>query len=176
MKEIIKDEIFKYKKYFEDLKLLNELIYGSYLKNNKDNIEQDNVLNLNNNLKLIYINEKDKFNIENNFYIKEIEKDIILINNSINYIKKEIKYFLNNNKIISVNKTNYSNIDLFHQVNFSNSIHNEIETYRTSIKNIETILKLSDGNIAIGSYEEMVIYNLELNKEILKLPGNFSDL
>ena len=176
MKEIIKDEIFKYKKYFEDLKLLNELIYGAYLKNNKDNIEQDNVLNLNNNLKLIYINDKDNFNIENNFYIKEIEKDIILINSSINYIKKEIKFFLNNNKIISVNKTNNSNIDLFHQVNFSNSIHNEIETYRTSLKNIETILKLSDGNIAIGSYEEMVIYNLELNKEILKLPGNFSDI
>ena len=176
MKEIVKDEIFKYKKYFEDLKLLYELIYGAYLKNNKDNIEQDNVLNLNNNLKLIYINEKDKFNIENNFYIKEIEKDIILINSSINYIKNEFKYFLNNNKIISVNKTNNSNIDLFHKVNFSNSIHNEIETYKTSIKNIETILKLSDGNLAIGSYEEMVIYNLELNKEILKLPGNFSDI
>ena len=124
MKEIVKDEIFKYKKYFEDLKLLYELIYGAYLKNNKDNIEQDNYLNLNNNLQLININEKDNFNIENNFYIKEIEKDILLINSSINYIKNEIIYFLKNNKIISINTTNNSNIDLFVKVNFSNSTHN----------------------------------------------------
>ena len=181
MKEQIKEEIIRYKKEFEDFQLLHELIYGAYLRNIKDNINQDNNLILNNNIKLINIIDKDNFSIQNNFYKKEIEKDILNINNSIIYIKKEFSCYFKNNEIITINENN-NNKSIFPLVEFSNYIsnninsHSEIESYNVSLKNIEKILKLSDGNIILGSSEQMIIYNLELKKEILFIPGDFSDI
>ena len=185
IKEELKIEIDKYKKSLEDFQLLHELIYGAYLKNIKDNIEKDANENLNNNLKYLKINDYDNYNIQNNFYIKEIEKDILTINNSINYIKKELSYYLKNNPIISINEDyNNNNKSLFPLYDFSisslcpyeNENTNIIETYNTSIKDIEAIIQLSDGNIALGSFDEMIIYNLELRKEILNIPGDFSNI
>ena len=180
LKEEIKIEIDKYKKSFEDFQLLHELIYGAYLKNIKDTNED-----LNNNLKYLNINDYDNYHIQNNFYIKEIEKDIITIENSINYIKKELFYYLKNNPIISINEDyNNNNKSLFPLYDFSisnlcpyeNENTNIIESYNTSIKDIEAIIQLSDGNIALGSFDEMIIYNLELRKEILNIPGDFSNI
>ena len=180
LKEEIKIEIDKYKKSFEDFQLLHELIYGAYLKNIKDTNED-----LNNNLKYLNINDYDNYHIQNNFYIKEIEKDIITIDNSINYIKKELFYYLKNNPIISINEDyNNNNKSLFPLYDFSisnlcpyeNENTNIIESYNTSIKDIESIIQLSDGNIALGSFDEMIIYNLELRKEILNIPGDFCNI
>ena len=180
LKEEIKIEIDKYKKSFEDFQLLHELIYGAYLKNIKDTNED-----LNNNLKYLNINDYDNYHIQNNFYIKEIEKDIITIENSINYIKKELFYYLKNNPIISINEDyNNNNKSLFPLYDFSisnlcpyeNENTNIIESYNTSIKDIEAIIQLSDGNIALGSFDEMIIYNLELRKEILNIPGDFCNI
>ncbi len=114
----------------------------------------------------------------NNFYIKEIEKDIYKINTSIDYIKNEIFLYLNNNKVISINEVmNKNNIIDFNHINcFRNKIHNKVDTFNTSLKNIESILQLSDGNIILGSTEQMIIYNLELKKEIMYIPGDFSDI
>ena len=182
IKENIKNEIDKYKNNFENFQLLHELIYGSYLKNIKDNIEQNNYINLNNNLKFININNYDNYNLQNNFYIKEIEKDILKINNSINFIKNEMILYLKNNKIISINENNNINNNLFSFVNSSkinnnkNELKNKIDTYDVNLRNIETIIQLSDGNIALGSFEEMIIYNLEIKKEILNIPDDFSDI
>ena len=85
-KENIKSEINKIKRNFESLKLLNELIFGAYLKNIKDNLDKDNNFYLKNNLKHININNETNLNNKRNFYVKEIEKDISKINNSFNYI------------------------------------------------------------------------------------------
>ena len=181
IKEEIKNVIDKYKKNFEIFQLLHELIYGSYLKNIKDNIQQDNNLNLNNNLKFININNIDNYNIHNNFYLKEIEKDIINIDDSLNFIKNEMILYLQNNKIISINKNNI-NKKIFPLVINSNINSNKNEknniiyTYKVNLKKIDQILQLSDGNIALGSCEEMIIYNLEIKKEIINIPGDFSDI
>lgn len=181
LKEEVKKEIFNYKKGFEDFRLLHEIIYGAYLKNIKDNKSQENQSYLNNNLKFININDNNNYNIENYFYFKEIEKDILTIDSSINSVKNEIFIYLKNNQIISINEKYNKNKCLFSLVDFSlnnNSYskiekHNTIKKYNTRIKNIETIIKLSDGNIALGSYDEMSIYNLELKKEIANIPGEF---
>ena len=177
MKEEIKNEIIRYKKNFEDFQLLHELIYGAYLKNIKDDIDQDNELILNDNLKLLNI--YNNTNIEDNFYIKEIQKDIINIRNRIISIKKEVILYFKYNKIISINesKNNKSILPLvsFNIMN-SNTKHTKINTFNTNLKNIENILQLSDGNILLGSDEQMIVYNLEINKEILNIPGDFSDV
>jgi hypothetical protein len=114
-------------------------------------------------------------NNKRNFYVKEIEKDITKINNSFNYIfyiKTEFSEFLKLNQL--------SPINLFPKIN-NNSInikekHDLIETYRTSIKNIKSIICLNDGNIALGSDTQLIIYNLYLKKEIDYIPGEFSYL
>ena len=171
-KENIKSEINKIKRNFESLKLLNELIFGAYLKNIKDNLDKDNNFYLKNNLKHININNETNLNNKRNFYVKEIEKDISKINNSFNYIKTEFSEFLKLNQL--------SPINLFPKIN-NNSInikekHDLIETYRTSIKNIKSIICLNDGNIALGSDTQLIIYNLYLKKEIDYIPGEFSYL
>ena len=171
-KENIKSEINKIKRNFESLKLLNELIFGAYLKNIKDNLDKDNNFYLKNNLKHININNEMNLNNKRNFYVKEIEKDISKINNSFNYIKTEFSEFLKLNQL--------SPINLFPKIN-NNSInikekHDLIETYRTSIKNIKSIIYLNDGNIALGSDTQLIIYNLYLKKEIDYIPGEFSYL
>jgi hypothetical protein len=58
----------------------------------------------------------------------------------------------------------------------SNAKHTKISTFNTNLKNIGNILQLSDGNILLGSDEQMILYNLEINKEILNIPGDFSDV
>ena len=178
IKEEIKKEITIYKNNFINFKLLHELIYGAYLKNVRDNIPQDNNINLNKNLELININKESNYNIQNNFYIKEIEKDICKINTSIDYIKNEVILYLKNNKVISINEImNKNNIIDFNHINCCrNQNHNKVDTFNTSLKNIESILQLSDGNIILGSTEQMIIYNLELKKEIMYIPGDFSDI
>ena len=155
-KENIKSEINKIKSNFESLKLLNELIFGAYLKNIKDNLDKDNNFYLKNNLKHININNEMNLNNKRNFYVKEIEKDILKINNSFIYIKTEFSEFIKLNQL--------SPINLFPKIN-NNSInikekHDLIETYRTSIKNIKSIICLNDGNIALGSDTQLIIYNL----------------
>ena len=181
LKEELKNEIAKFKQNFEDFQLLHELIYGAYLKNDKNYSEQENKLHFNHNLEFININDKDYYNINNNFYYKEIEKDITKINNSINTIKKEINFYLKDNQIISINEKinnkNLSPLIVFSTKNYPKiQKHNYIETYPTSIKIIESIVQLSDGNIALGSFDEMIIYNLELQKEIMNIPGDFSNI
>jgi hypothetical protein len=57
-----------------------------------------------------------------------------------------------------------------------NTKHNLIETYNTRLRNIDSILQLSDGNIILGSYEQMIVYNIELKKEIMNICGDFSDI
>ena len=181
LKEEIKKEITKYKQIFEDFQLLHELIYGAYLKKEENISEEKSKINFKNNLKFININDTDNYNINNNFYYKEIEKDITKINNSINLIKKEIYFYLKNNKVISIND-NINNKSLSPLKGFSAIYcskaqkHNLIETYNISIKNIESIVQLSDGNIALGSFDEMIVYNLELQKEIMTIPGDFSNI
>ena len=177
MKEEIKNEIIRYKKNFEDFQLLHELIYGAYLKNIKDDIEQDNELILNDNLKLLNIYSNT--NIMDNFYIKEIQKDIVNMRSLIVSIKKEVILYFKYNKIISINENN-NNKSILPLVNLntrnSNIKHTKISTFNTNLKNIENILQLSDGNILLGSDEQMIVYNLEINKEILNIPGDFSDV
>ena len=88
----IKNEINKFKKIVESLKLINELIFGAYLKNIEDNLEEDNNSYLKNNLNCINVDKSNDFNMINNFYIKEIEKDIIKINNSFNLLKMSFHF------------------------------------------------------------------------------------
>ena len=80
-KEEITNEIKKIKAINESLQILNELIFGSYLKNIKDNLDKDNNSYLKNNLKFININNSSD-NFRNNFYLQQIEDDISKINNS----------------------------------------------------------------------------------------------
>ena len=83
-KEEITNEIKKIKRINESLQILNELIFGSYLKNIKDNLDKDNNSYLKNNLKFININNSSD-NFRNNFYLQQIEDDISKINNSFIY-------------------------------------------------------------------------------------------
>ena len=182
LKEELKSEIAQCKRILEDFQLLHKLIYGAYLKKEEKISEDNNKINFNNNLKYININGIDNYSINNNFYYQEMEKDIIEINNSIKSIKKEIYFYLKNN-INIFTKENENNKSLSPLVGLSNIYsskktqkHNYIETYSISIKNIESIVLLSDGNIALGSLDEMIIYNLELQKEIMNIPGDFSDI
>ena len=169
----IKDEINKFKKIVESLKLINELIFGAYLKNIEDNLEKENNSYLKNNLNYINVNKSKDFNMINNFYIKEIEKDIIKINNSFTFIKNEFSFFIQTNPFASNNLFPKVTID----ITFSKKLkHNSIETYPTTIKDIKSIILLSDKNIALGSDSQLIIYNLTLNKEIDYIPGDFSDI
>ena len=169
----IKNQINKFKKIVESLKLINELIFGAYLKNIEDNLEEDNNSYLKNNLNFINVNKSNDFNMINNFYIKEIEKDIIKINNSFNFIKNEFSFFIQTNPFASNNLFPKVTID----ITFSKKLkHNSIETYPTTIKDIKSIILLSDKNIALGSDSQLIIYNLTLNKEIDYIPGDFSDI
>ena len=93
-KKDINDEITKFQKIVESLHLLNELIFGAYLKNIEDKLEIDNNSFLKNNLKFININNSKNFSLVNNFYIKEIEKDVTKIKNSFSFIKKEFSSFI----------------------------------------------------------------------------------
>ena len=169
----IKGEINKFKKIVESLKLINELIFGGYLKNSEDNLEKDNNIFLKNNLNCLNINKSNDFNIINNFYIKEIEKDIIKINNSFNFIKKEFSFFIQENPFSPNNLFPKINID---DIFSKKEKHNSINTYPTTIKDIKSIILLSDKNIALGSDTQLIIYNLTLNKEIDYIPGDFSDI
>ena len=96
-KQKITNEINKTKKIIETLQLLNDLIFGSYLKNIKENLDKDNNSYLKNNLKFININTSID-NIRNNFYLQQIEEDIIKIDNSFNII-------FSKNNIIRSNKS-----------------------------------------------------------------------
>ena len=171
IKEEITNEIKKIKRIFESLQLLNELIFGSYLKNINDNLDKDNNSYLKNNLKFININNSFE-NIRNNFYLEQIEEDISKINNSFNYIKKEFSLFTQTNPLEPIN--------LFPKILINipqkKEKHDIIETYKTSIKDIRSIISLSNGNVALGSENQLIIYNLALNKEIDYIPGEFSDI
>ena len=147
-KKNIKDEINKFKKIVESLELLNDLIFGAYLKNIGDNLDKDNNSFLKNNLNFINVNNSKNFNLANNFYIKEIEKDVIKINNSFNFIKKEFSLFIQTNPFTPNNLFPKININDFYS---KKEKHNSIETYPTSVKDIKSVIALSDNNIALGS-------------------------
>ena len=172
LKKEIKDELTKIKNLFESLQIINELIFGAYLKNIEDNLDKDNISYLKNNLKCININNTNNFNIQNNLYVKEIEKDISKINSSITFLKKEFSLLIKSNP--------YTPINLFPKKYLDNIIlkprHNSIETHPTNIKDIQNIILLSDENLALGSDVQLVIYNLSINKEIDYIPGNFTDI
>ena len=171
-KNEIKKEINKIQNIFESLQLLNDLIFGSFLKNIADNFDKDNNSFLKNNLKFINTNNSNNFNLKNNFYIKEIEKDLSKINNLLNFIKKEFSLLIEINPFTPNNlfpKINIKKLSLIPR-------HISIETYPTSIREIKSIIILSDGNLALGSDTQLIIYNLSLNKEIDYIPGDFSDI
>ena len=172
-KKDINEEINKFKKIVESLQLLNELIFGAYLKNIEDKLQVDNNSFLRNNLKFINIDNSKFFNQTNNFYIREIEKDITKIKNSFNFIKKEFSLIIQKNPLNPIN--------LFPKININDIYskkpkHNSIESYQTTIKDIKNIILLSDNNLALGSDNQLIIYNLELNKEFDYIPGDFSDI
>ena len=170
-KQKITNEINKTKKIIETLQLLNDLIFGSYLKNIKENLDKDNNSYLKNNLKFININTSID-NIRNNFYLQQIEEDIIKINISFNFINKEFSLFVQTNPLEPINL--FPKIKNYIQKNKEK--HDLIETYQTSIKDIKSIILLSNDNLALGSDTQLIIYNLSLNKEIDYIPGEFSDI
>ena len=170
-KEEITNEIKKIKAINESLQILNELIFGSYLKNIKDNLDKDNNSYLKNNLKFININNSSD-NFRNNFYLQQIEDDISKINNSFNYIKKEFSLFTKTNPFEPINLFP----KIFDNIPKNKEKHDIIETYQTTIKDIRSIILLSDGNLALGSESQLIIYNLKLNKEIEYIPGEFNDI
>ena len=174
-KEEIKNEINKTKNTIDKLIILNEYIFGGYLKILQDNLDKDNKDYLKNNLKFININSSNIFNNKNRLYKKEIEKDIENLNNIITYLKKEFSLFIKENALNPINLFPASNniqIQTFHK----KQKHNIIETINTKIKDIKSIIQLSDGNLALGSDIQLSIYNLEINKEINDIPGEFSDI
>ena len=92
-------------------------------------------------------------NIADNFYIKEIQKDIVNIRSSISSIKKEVILYFKYNKIISINenKNNKSILPLVNPYTMNSNIkHTKISAFNTNLKNIENILQLSDGNLLLG--------------------------
>ena len=172
-KKDINDEITKFQRIVETLHLLNELIFGAYLKNIEDKLEVDNNSFLKNNLKFININNSKNFSLVNNFYIKEIEKDVTKIKNSFTFIKKEFSSFIQSNPFDPNNLFPKIDINDFYS---KKPKHNSIEAFPTTIKDIKYIISLSDNNLALGSDTQLIIYNLELNKEIDYIPGYFSDI